>query len=37
MWIGVGRQLGDQWHQAEEWQGVIEKVVLGPWCRFGGW
>jgi membrane protein DedA with SNARE-associated domain len=28
VWIVIGRQLGAQWHQAEEWQGVIEKVVL---------
>lgn len=28
VWIVVGRQLGHQWHRADEWSGVIEKVVL---------
>jgi membrane protein DedA with SNARE-associated domain len=28
VWIMIGRQLGEQWHQAEEWQGVVEKVVI---------
>jgi membrane protein DedA with SNARE-associated domain len=28
LWIVIGRQLGEQWHRAEEWQGVVEKVVI---------
>jgi membrane protein DedA with SNARE-associated domain len=28
VWIGVGRQLGDQWEKAERWSEAIELVLL---------
>ena len=28
VWIVLGQQLGHQWHRAEEWSGIVEKVVI---------
>jgi membrane protein DedA with SNARE-associated domain len=37
LWIVVGRQLGEQWHEAEEWHGVANKVVLAAFVLGLGW
>jgi membrane protein DedA with SNARE-associated domain len=29
LWIGVGSLLGDRWHQADDWHGVVNNVVMG--------
>jgi membrane protein DedA with SNARE-associated domain len=28
VWIGLGNLLGDRWHQADEWHGVVNNVVM---------
>ena len=28
VWIWVGNLLGDRWHEADEWHGVVNNVVM---------
>jgi membrane protein DedA with SNARE-associated domain len=37
VWIGVGSALGDRWHAADEWHGVVNNVVIVALVLGFGW